>query len=54
MRSRRHDKKELKQKFEEGFIDLARPVYFTNNKRADKKKENNKKLDSKLIEEKSY
>ncbi len=46
--------KEFKQEFDEGFIDLARSVYFTNDKRAELKKSVNEKLGSELLEEKSY
>lgn len=46
--------KELKHEFDGGFIDLARSVYFTNDKRAAVKKTVNIKLGSDLTEEKSY
>ena len=40
--------------FDDEFIRLARAVYFTNDKRADLKKQINMLLGSGLIEEKSY
>lgn len=40
--------------FGEKFIELARAVYFTNDKRADAKKRINLKTGSLLVEEKSY
>jgi hypothetical protein len=40
--------------FDQRFIDLARSVYFTNDKRSDVKLEINKKFGSKIIEVKSY
>ena len=40
--------------FNQEFIDLARAVYFTNDERAAVKREINKKLGSKIVEEKSY
>lgn len=40
--------------FGETFIELARAVYFTNDRRAAIKKEINLHLGSKLVEEKSY
>jgi predicted nuclease with TOPRIM domain len=46
--------KEAEQKFDEEFIELARSVYFTNDKRADVKKTINSKTGSELVEEKSY
>ncbi len=46
--------KESKKEFDEEFIELARSVYFTNDERAEVKKEINLKLDSELVEEKSY
>jgi len=46
--------KERQQSFDQGFIDLARSVYFENDERARIKKEINIKLGSDLIEEKSY
>lgn len=47
------DKERAKQ-FDEEFVQLARSVYFTNDKRAQVKKEINLKSGSALIEEKSY
>jgi len=46
--------KERHQQFDQGFIDLARSVYFENDTRAKIKKDINLKLGSDLIEEKSY
>jgi hypothetical protein len=46
--------KERSKEFDEIFIELARNVYFTNDKRADIKKEINIKYGSLFIEEKSY
>lgn len=46
--------KEKAQAFDEQFIDLARSVYFTNDQRAEIKKEINLRLGSELVEEKSY
>jgi len=46
--------KERQQSFDQGFIDLARSVYFENDTRANIKREINLKLGSDLIEEKSY
>jgi len=46
--------KEAKKEFDNIFIDLARSVYVTNDKRADIKKEINLKMGSDLVEEKSY
>jgi len=46
--------KERQQNFDQGFIDLARSVYFENDTRAKIKKDINLKLGSDLIEEKSY
>ena len=40
--------------FDQKFIDLARSVYFTNDKRSALKLEINKKFGSKIIEVKSY
>lgn len=47
-------RKESKKEFDEQFIELARSVYFTNDRRASLKKEINQKLGSELVEEKSY
>jgi len=46
--------KERAKEFDEQFIELARSVYITNDKRATVKKQINEKYDSKFIEEKSY
>lgn len=46
--------KEKVQSFDEEFIELARSVYFTNDKRAEIKNTINKKTGSGLVEEKSY
>ncbi len=47
------DKERVKE-FDERFIELARAVYFTNDKRSKVKKELNLYLGSQIIEEKSY
>lgn len=46
--------KERQSEFDQGFIDLARSVYFTNDKRAAVKKDVNLHLGSQIVEEKSY
>jgi hypothetical protein len=46
--------KERNKEFDHEFIELARSVYFTNDKRADIKKQINLKYNSNFIEEKSY
>lgn len=46
--------KERNKTFDQGFIELARSVYFTNDERAAVKRELNLKLGSELVEEKSY
>ncbi|VAW86471.1 hypothetical protein MNBD_GAMMA16-2281 [hydrothermal vent metagenome] len=46
--------KECAGEFGQHFIDLARSVYFTNDKRAEIKRLLNEKLGSELVEEKSY
>ena len=46
--------KERNQVFDQDFIELARAVYITNDKRADIKRIINSKTGSELIEEKSY
>lgn len=46
--------KERSKQFDKEFIDLARAVYFTNDKRAEVKKQINLKSGSALVEEKSY
>ena len=46
--------KEQKNEFDSEFIELARAVYFTNDERAEIKKEINKLSGSSLFEEKEY
>ena len=46
--------KEADKAFDDEFIELARSVYFTNDKRADVKKQINLATGSELVEEKSY
>lgn len=46
--------KESKKIFDEEFIELARSVYITNDKRSDIKRDINIKLGSDFVEEKSY
>jgi arginyl-tRNA--protein-N-Asp/Glu arginylyltransferase len=46
--------KERYKEFNQEFIELARDVYFTNDKRAEIKKQINILTNSELIEEKSY
>lgn len=46
--------KEMKKEFDDEFIQIARSVYFQNDKRATVKKEVNALLGSDLTEEKSY
>ncbi len=46
--------KESKKEFDQEFIELARSVYVTNDKRAKVKKDINLKVGSDLVEEKSY
>ena len=46
--------KESKKTFDQGFIELARSVYFTNDRRSDVKRDINIKLGSDFVEEKSY
>jgi hypothetical protein len=46
--------KERNKEFDENFIELARLVYFTNDQRAEIKKEINIKYGSLFVEEKSY
>ena len=46
--------KERAKEFDQVFIDLARSVYVTNDRRADAKKELNVYLGSEMVEEKSY
>jgi hypothetical protein len=45
---------ERKKLFDQTFIDLARSVYFTNDERAEVKKDINKAFGSELVEVKSY
>ena len=45
---------ERNKKFDQKFIELARSVYFTNDKRSKIKLDINKKFGSKIIEVKSY
>ena len=47
------DKERVKE-FDDRFIELARAVYFTNDRRSDVKKKLNLHLGSQIIEEKSY
>ena len=46
--------KERAKEFDQRFIDLARSVYVTNDRRAEAKKELNIYLGSEIVEEKSY
>lgn len=46
--------KEREKTFDDEFVELARKVYFTNDKRAEIKKDVNLKYGSKFVEEKSY
>ena len=46
--------KEAAKSFDPAFIELARSVYITNDKRSDVKRDINIKLGSSFIEEKSY
>lgn len=46
--------KERQGEFDERFIELARSVYFTNDRRSKVKKELNEYLGSEIVEEKSY
>lgn len=46
--------KERAREFDEHFIELARRVYFTNDRRSKIKKELNLHLGSEIVEEKSY
>ena len=45
---------EREKKFDQKFIDLARSIYITNDRRSEIKLEINKKFGSKLVEVKSY
>jgi len=46
--------KERAREFDERFVELARAVYFTNDRRSEVKKKLNLHLGSQIIEEKSY
>lgn len=46
--------KERAKEFDDRFIELARAVYFTNDKRSEVKKQLNLHLGSEIVEEKSY
>ncbi len=46
--------KERAKEFDAGFIELARSVYFTNDRRSEVKKKLNLHLGSQIVEEKSY
>jgi len=46
--------KESKKEFDDDFISLARSVYFTNDKRSDKKREINRLFNSHIEEVKEY
>ena len=46
--------KESQKAFDDRFIELARAVYITNDKRSDIKRDINLKLGSDFVEEKSY
>lgn len=46
--------KEAKKQFDQGFIELARLVYITNDRRSAVKRDINVKLGSDFVEEKSY
>ena len=46
--------KEREKEFDARFIELARQVYFTNDRRSQVKKELNLHLGSQIVEEKSY
>jgi hypothetical protein len=45
---------ESKKQFDDKFVELARAVYITNDKRSDVKRQINLKLGSDFVEEKSY
>ena len=47
-------KKEMLEEFDGEFIELARSVYITNDKRSEVKKKINERTGSELVEEKSY
>lgn len=46
--------KEARKQFDQVFIDLARAVYITNDRRSEVKRDINLKLGSDFVEEKSY
>ena len=46
--------KESHKSFDQGFVELARAVYFTNDRRSEVKRDINLKLGSEFVEEKSY
>jgi chorismate mutase len=46
--------KESRKEFDERFLELARAVYITNDKRSEVKRDINVKLGSDFVEEKSY
>ncbi len=46
--------KEAEKSFDAAFVELARSVYYTNDRRAAVKKQVNLKLGSAIVEEKSY
>jgi len=46
--------KESQKSFDKDFIELARAVYFTNDRRSEVKRDINLKLGSDFVEEKSY
>jgi len=48
------ENKERAKEFDERFVELARSVYFTNDRRSQVKKDLNLHLGSEIIEEKSY
>jgi hypothetical protein len=46
--------KEAKKQFDQDFVELARAVYITNDRRSEVKRDINLKLGSDFVEEKSY
>lgn len=46
--------KESRKSFDQDFVELARAVYFTNDRRSEVKRDINLKLGSEFVEEKSY
>ena len=46
--------KESQKSFDQDFIELARAVYYTNDRRSEVKRDINLKLGSEFVEEKSY